>query len=146
MIVFYDGLCGFCDRTVQYVLDRDRQRNQFRFAALQGRLAEEVLPKHGKNPKNLDTLYVLTDDDQVYDKSDAAIRIFRALGKGSKFLSYLISMWPKPIRDWGYERFAAIRYRVFGKMDACRIPSPQDRAKFIGDDAAIKKPEPGSGE
>jgi len=137
MIVFYDGLCGFCDKTVQYVLDRDREKNQFQFAPLQSELAEAVLPKHGKNPQDLNSLYLLVDygqpNEQVFEKSDAAYRILRTLGKGSKFSSYLISIWPRPIRNWGYERFAAIRYRIFGKMEACRIPSKDDRAKFIGD-------------
>lgn len=146
MIVFYDGLCGFCDKTVQFILDRDREKNQFRFAPLQSELAAEVLPKHGKDPEDLNSLYLLVDldqpDERVYEKSDAAYRILRALGKGSKFTSYLVSIWPRPIRNWGYDRFAAIRYRIFGKMDACRIPSKEDRAKFIGDRPKKEEPEP----
>ncbi|MBN9501965.1 MAG: hypothetical protein BGO01_10035 [Armatimonadetes bacterium 55-13] len=134
MILFYDGLCGFCDKTVQFVLERDH-RDQFRFATLQGELAKELLPKHGKNPKDLNTLYLLVDwngpQEQVLQKSDAARRIFGALGGGAKILSILISLFPHRIRDWGYDRVANIRYRLFGKLDACRIPSPKDRAKFL---------------
>jgi len=139
MIVFYDGLCGFCDKTVQYILERDRRQSRFQFAPLQSALAERTLPKHGKDPKDLNTLYLLVNpgepDEAVYQKSDAAIRIFRALGGGSKLLSYLIAAFPRPLRDWGYDRVAKVRYRLYGKMNACRIPSKEDRAKFIGEDA-----------
>ncbi|MCC7229055.1 MAG: DUF393 domain-containing protein [Fimbriimonadaceae bacterium] len=135
MIVFYDGLCGFCDRTVQFILDRDRTKRQFRFAALQSPLAEEILPRHGKDPKDLNTLYLLKElgkpGEVVLQKSDAAIQIFRALGGGPKFLSYLIALFPRPIRNWGYDRIAKMRYRIFGKLEACRIPSASDRAQFI---------------
>ncbi|MBC8063945.1 MAG: DUF393 domain-containing protein [Chlorobia bacterium] len=135
MIVFYDGLCGFCDRTVSYILQRDRD-DRFRFAPLQRDLAEEILPKHGKNPKDLDTLYLLVDQglptERVLDKSSAAVHIGKTLGGFSRFGMTLVGILPKPIRDWGYDRVAKARYKLFGKMSACRIPSAQDRAKFLG--------------
>ncbi len=134
-ILFYDGLCGFCDRTVQYVLKRDAQ-NRFQFAPLQGDLANQVLPQHGKNPEDLNTLYLLIDQglptERVLQKSDAAVRIGKTLGGISKLSASLAGFIPRPIRDWAYDLIAKIRYRIFGKLDACRIPSPQDRAKFIG--------------
>ena len=136
MVVFYDGLCGFCDNTVQFILQRDRKNDRFRFAPLQSDLAEDVLPKHGKNPKDLNTLFLLVDPGQpterVYQKSTAAMLITRGLGGTRRLLSYFIALFPRPIRDWGYDRVAANRYRFFGKREACRIPSKEDRAKFIG--------------
>ena len=134
MIVFYDGLCGFCDRTVQFILRHDRH-DRFRFAALQSELAKEKLPRHGKNPDDLNTLYLMvdegTDRERVFQKSDAAIRIGQALGGWTKLWASLLKALPRPIRDWGYDRFAKSRYRIFGKLDACRIPAAEDRAKFI---------------
>jgi predicted DCC family thiol-disulfide oxidoreductase YuxK len=134
MIVFYDGLCGFCDRTVQYILQRDRA-NRFRFAALQSDLAKEKLPKHGKNPADLNTLYLMvdggTDRERVLQKSDAALRIGRELGGWTKVWMGIVGVLPRPLRDWGYDRVAKARYRIFGKLDACRIPAAEDRAKFI---------------
>jgi predicted DCC family thiol-disulfide oxidoreductase YuxK len=136
MIVFYDGLCGFCDSTVQYILARDRQRNRFTFAPLQSDLASEVLPKHGKNPKDLNTLYLLIDrglpTERVLQKSSAAVRIGKSLGGGSAVAAFFVGLLPRPVRDWGYDRFAKVRYKVFGKLEACRIPAKGDRAKFIG--------------
>lgn len=136
MIVFYDGLCGFCDHTVQYILDRDRGRDRFQFAPLQSDLAERILPKHGKNPKDLNTLYLLVDQglatERVYQKSSAAVTIGKTLGGLSGFWTTLVGFLPRFLRDWGYDRVAQVRYRLFGKRDACRIPSKEDRAKFIG--------------
>jgi predicted DCC family thiol-disulfide oxidoreductase YuxK len=136
LVVFYDGLCGFCDQTVQFILERDRGRDQFRFAPLQSSFAEEILPKHGKDPKNLNSLYLLVDPglptETVYQKSEATRRIALALGGSRKMLAALIGLFPLGIRDWGYDRIANIRYRIFGKRDSCRLPSKEDRAKFVG--------------
>lgn len=135
LIVFYDGLCGFCDRTVRYILDRDAN-DRFRFAPLQSDLALKVLPPHGKDPKNLHSLYVLEREGQegetVLEKSSAAIRIARELGPANRIWATLLGILPRPVRDWFYDRVAKSRYRIFGKLDACRIPAPDQRSKFIG--------------
>ncbi len=136
MIVFYDGLCGFCDHTVQFVLDRDRGRNRFQFAPLQSDLAEQILPKHGRDPKELNTLYLLVDQglptEQVLQKSSAAVKIGKNLDGGVRFWATLVGVLPRFVRDLGYDLVAKMRYRIFGKRDSCRIPSKEDRAKFIG--------------
>lgn len=133
MIVFYDGLCGFCDRTVQFILNRDKD-DAFQFAPLQSDFAEEILPKHGKNPKDLNTLYLLVDrglpTERVLQKSDATIRIGKTLGGGPKFWATLLGVLWRPIRDLGYSCFARIRY-LFGRKDSCPIPTSKDRAKFL---------------
>src|SRR6478672_10398533 len=103
LLVFYDGLCGFCDHTVQFILERDRGRDRFRFAPLQSELAERLLPKHGKDPKDLNSLYLLADPglptEAVYQKSEAARRIAMALGGSRKVLAAFIGLFPRPIRD-----------------------------------------------
>ena len=136
MIVFYDGLCGFCDHTVQYILQKDRGHNRFLFAPLQSDLAEQILPRHGKNPKDLNTLYLLVDRDlpteHVLQKSSAAVKIGKTLGKASGFGMSIVGVLPRFLRDWGYDLVAKVRYRLFGKRDSCRIPSKEDRAKFLG--------------
>lgn len=135
IVVFYDGLCGFCDRTVRFILSRDRN-DRFQFAPLQSDLAAELLPKHGKDPTELHSLYAMlnrgSDSEIVLEKADAVIAIGRALGGATKVWVTLLSMLPRRLRNWGYERFARSRYRIFGKMDACRLPSPEERSKFIG--------------
>ncbi len=135
MIVFYDGLCGFCDRTVQFILDRDKQ-DDFRFAPLQSDLAEEILPKHGKNPKDLNSLYVLVDKglstEHVLEKSDATVKIGKTLGGSPKFWASVVGIFPRFLRNLGYSGFARIRYLIFGKKDSCRLPTKEQRAKFLG--------------
>ena len=67
VLVLYDGVCGLCNRTVQFALKRDR-RDLFRFAPLQGELAQGLLSRHGLSAKDLDTVYVVEDHSQPGEK------------------------------------------------------------------------------
>ena len=132
-IVLYDGVCGLCNRLNQFVLARDSAA-QFRFAALQSRFAGEVLARYGKDPKDLDTFYLLEDyglpSERLRSKSDAALRVLRRIG-GVWKISRILAWLPRSLRDLGYDLVARTRYRIFGKSDRCRVPSPRDRARFI---------------
>jgi predicted DCC family thiol-disulfide oxidoreductase YuxK len=130
-IVFFDGVCGLCDRLVQFVLRRDRQA-RFRFAPLQGRLAARELPPRGARPQDLDTLYVLTADGQLLSRSRAAFFILRHLPGGWPILAAL-RVLPAFLTDLGYRLVARLRYRLFGRFDQCRIPSAADRDRVIDD-------------
>ena len=82
-IIFYDGVCGLCNRLNQFVLARDSSA-QFRFAALQSRFARETLARYGRNSEDLDTLYLLEDyglpSERLRAKSDAALRVLDRMG------------------------------------------------------------------
>lgn len=132
-IVFYDGVCGLCNRVVQFLLKRDR-RDRFRFASLQSDLAHEVLVRHGLDPHDLDTVYVVKDYQQsgetLLARSDAVLYMLGQLG-GIWSLAGVGRMLPKSIRDVIYEIVARNRYQVFGKHESCMLPEPQHRAKFL---------------
>ena len=138
-IVLYDGICGLCNRTVQFVLKRDRAA-VFRFAPLQSPLAGRVLAKHDKDATDLDTVYVLLNGDPadlakdgevLLERSSAVIYMLRRLGGFWGVVGNVLRWIPRPVRDWGYGIIAKIRYRVFGKYDTCPVPSRETRKRFL---------------
>ncbi|MGI8837707.1 MAG: thiol-disulfide oxidoreductase DCC family protein [Pyrinomonadaceae bacterium] len=132
-IIFYDGVCGLCNRLVQFVLKRDK-RDYFRFAALQSDLASTTLQRHGRDPHDLDTVYVVVDHAQPAERllarSDAILFLLRELGGIWKIVAFG-RILPLAPRNLAYELVAQNRYRVFGKYDSCMLPEPKDRAKFL---------------
>jgi predicted DCC family thiol-disulfide oxidoreductase YuxK len=132
--LLYDGVCGLCNRLVQFILRHDRN-DTFRFTSLQGPSAARILERHGQSPADLDTFYVVTNFDQPKEhflsRSDAALFVLRALGGGWPALPALGRVLPKFVRDAAYNLVARNRYRVFGKFDACPLPNRKDRHKFL---------------
>jgi len=133
-IVFYDGVCGLCNRLVQFLLKRDTH-DRLRFASLQSDFATTVLSRHGIDPKDLDTLHVVENygesDERVLNRSDAILRAGRELGGVWSVLASAGKILPRPIRDSIYRFVAGNRYRVFGKYETCMLPEPRHRAKFL---------------
>jgi predicted DCC family thiol-disulfide oxidoreductase YuxK len=134
LIVFYDGVCGLCNRLVQFLLKRDKQ-DKLRFASLQSDFAATVLTRHGIDPKDLDTLHVVENFEQsnerALNRSDAILRAARELGGFWSVAAVLGKIVPKPLRDLFYKCIATNRYKVFGKYDTCMLPEPRHRAKFL---------------
>ncbi|MBX3246297.1 MAG: DUF393 domain-containing protein [Myxococcales bacterium] len=132
-LVLYDGVCGLCDRTVQWLLDRDPEGN-LRFATLQGETGRAVLARHPELPAGLDSvLFVERRDgvERVSYRSRALFQIARHLqGALPRFLS-IFRFVPAFLTDLGYRLVARVRYRIWGKLDACRVPSPGERARFL---------------
>jgi len=127
-ILFFDGVCNFCNGTVNFIIRHDKKEH-FLFAPLQSDKGREVL--HDMNPKD-DSLQsvIISYKGKIYEKSDAALQVFRILGGlWSVFLAgYII---PRFIRDGIYNFIAAHRYKWFGKRDACMVPSSAIRARFL---------------
>jgi predicted DCC family thiol-disulfide oxidoreductase YuxK len=125
-IVFFDGVCGVCNTAVDVLLRWDRD-GALRFAPLQG----ETAPQHlsPQQIADLDSFWLLRDG-QLLHRSTAVIRVLMDLG-GFGRLAALGLLIPRPLRDAAYDAFARNRYRWFGRKDACRIPSPEERARFL---------------
>lgn len=132
-LILFDGVCGLCNKFVQYVLNHD-PNGRFRFASLQSELAREILSRHGKDPALLKTVYLIRNpgrsDEQIFSKSAAALRIIGELNGAAKGLKLFLAV-PAPLRDLGYDMVAAVRYQVFGKHDVCPMPTAADRDKFL---------------
>ena len=132
-IILYDGVCGLCNRLTRFVLARD-PAGRFRFASLQSALAGEILTRHGRDPRDLDTLYLVLargrPDERLLTKSDAALWILRELG-GPWRTAAMLRVLPRWVRDLGYDVVARTRYRVFGRYDSCPLPDPSHRTRFL---------------
>lgn len=132
-IVLYDGVCGLCNHLVQFLLKRDR-RDRFRFASLQSEFTGGLLRRHGIDPHDLDTVYVVkghgTPDETLLARSDAILYMLSELG-GVWKLTAIGKVLPRAFRDVVYKTVARNRYRVFGKHESCMLPEPKHRAKFL---------------
>ena len=132
-VLLYDGVCGLCNRLNRFVLARDRNR-VFRFAPLQGPTAHAILARHGKDTSSLDTFWVVIDagtsKERVLSRSQG---ILFALGRlpGPWRLAPMLAVIPRPVLDLAYRAVAATRYRVFGRFDACPVPLPEHRERFL---------------
>ena len=133
-IILYDGICGLCNRLVQFLLKHDREA-RLRFASLQSDFAAKVLGRHGIDPKDLDTVHVVVNHDQpderVLQRSDAILRAGRELGGFYGASSSIARVVPRGLRDVVYKLVATNRYRVFGKYDTCMLPDPSQRSRFL---------------
>ena len=132
VVLLYDGVCGFCNGTVQLIIRHDRKRT-LRFAALQSSFAASLMERH-PFLKDIDSLILVeqagTPDEIIHIRSSGALHVARYLGGWwSLFLAARII--PAPIRDSIYDLFAKYRYRFFGKYDSCLLPPPEVRSRFI---------------
>lgn len=124
--LFFDGVCNLCDGAVRFVLTEDVDA-RFRFAPLQGESAAALaLPEVA----DLSTM-VLREGDRTYTRSDAVLHVALGLGGIWHALARLALWLPRPLRDGVYGFVARRRYALFGKKDACRIPTPAERARFL---------------
>lgn len=126
-ILYFDGVCGLCNRSVDFVLNRDREQ-QFLFAPLQGETAAENLS--AEQLADLNSL-VLETPSGLYRRSAAVVRILWKLGGLWAVLGALLWIIPLPLRNLGYRAVAAVRYSLFGKKESCRVPTPEERERFL---------------
>jgi predicted DCC family thiol-disulfide oxidoreductase YuxK len=133
-VLLYDGVCGVCNRAVRTILRLD-PTGPLRFAALDSVFAKAVIERHPEIA-DIDSVVFVDDPGQpserVAVRSESAMRVVDYLGGPWRVLK-IAGLVPTPLRDWLYDRFAAVRYRVLGKYDSCPLPPPEVRARFIED-------------
>lgn len=127
-IIFFDGVCNFCNGTVNFIIRHDK-KEQFLFATLQSDKAKELLMGFAKNGA-LPESVILFHKGVIYEKSDAVLHIIRLLGG---FWSLLLAGYalPRFLRNSIYDVIARNRYNWFGKRDACMVPSPSVKKRFL---------------
>jgi predicted DCC family thiol-disulfide oxidoreductase YuxK len=134
-ILLYDGSCGFCARSVQFVLDHERERRFLRFTSLQSDLGD-ALRRHDAALAAIDSVIWYEAGDRagtatVFVRSDAVIRVLRYLGGGWSALAAAASIVPRPVRDWIYDLVARHRRRLLRSSPSCLMPTPAQRARFL---------------
>lgn len=127
-IVVFDGVCNFCNASVNFIIKNDSKDN-FRFAAYQSEAGEMLSKKYNFKFDDPETI-ILIEGGKAYEKSTAALRIAKKLD-GIYSLLYSYIFIPKGVRDYFYKFIAKNRYKWFGKKDSCMIPSKELRAKFL---------------
>ena len=127
-LILFDGVCNLCNSSVQFIIKRDK-KDRFLFSSLQSDAGQQILLQNNRENLNLETI-LLIEDNQIYDKSTAILKIMRKLSGGYPLL-YAFMIVPKFIRDFVYMRVANNRYKWFGKMDACLIPTEDLKMTFL---------------
>ncbi|MEP7074420.1 MAG: thiol-disulfide oxidoreductase DCC family protein [Acidobacteriota bacterium] len=126
-IVLFDGICNFCNGSVNFIIARDEAR-YFKFATLQSEAGQTLRAKYGIGD-DIDSI-ILVENDAAYIYSSAPLRVARRLS-GAWWLFGVFWIFPKAIRDYFYRMFARNRYKLFGQKEVCMIPTPEIRARFL---------------
>jgi predicted DCC family thiol-disulfide oxidoreductase YuxK len=126
-IILFDGVCNLCSGAVQFILKRDRKK-KFVFASLQSEVGKALLLKYKVNTR-VETI-ILLQSEKWFSQSEAALEIARNLSGGWPLL-YAFKIVPRFVRDGIYDWISLNRYRFFGKKDACMIPSPEWKNRFL---------------
>lgn len=127
-VVLFDGVCNLCNGSVNWLIDHDK-KNVLQFASLQSDYGQKMVNKFNLQGSYLDTM-ILVDGENYYVRSTAILHMLRLMG-GIYSMAFAFVIIPVFIRDAFYNFIARNRYRWFGKQDACRIPTPELKAKFL---------------
>ncbi|MEI8141685.1 MAG: thiol-disulfide oxidoreductase DCC family protein [Chitinophagia bacterium] len=127
-IILFDGVCNFCNRTVNIIIKHDKEAH-FKFAASQSIGGIKLLQQF-KLDQKASASVILIDNETIYTKTDAVIQIAKYL-KGWPRLLMGLKLIPKPLRDFGYDTIAKNRYTLFGKRATCRTPEASERNRFL---------------
>ncbi len=127
-IVLFDGVCNFCNSTVNFLLKQDKNA-VLKFAALQSNAGQLLLNQYNLPPDNFDS-FILIENGKAYKSSTAGLRLYNKLPWYWKW-TQVFWIVPRPVRDAVYNLIARNRYRWFGKKDSCMIPSAAIRSRFL---------------
>jgi predicted DCC family thiol-disulfide oxidoreductase YuxK len=127
-VIIFDGECGFCDATVEFILEHDPD-GVFRFASRQSPEGKDLLVSHGLPEGGVESV-VLVEDGRVHVRSTASLRIARRL-RGPWRALYALSVVPAPLRDAVYRVVSRNRKRILGERQVCTVPTAERRARFL---------------
>jgi predicted DCC family thiol-disulfide oxidoreductase YuxK len=127
-IILFDGVCNFCNYWVNFILKRDKN-NRFKFSALQSESGKKLLNKFNLPENDFDS-FILIAGDKIFKKSTAAFIVASQLSGISKII-LPFKIFPNSLTDFIYDLIAKNRYKIFGKKNKCRIPTEQEKGKFI---------------
>jgi predicted DCC family thiol-disulfide oxidoreductase YuxK len=127
-IFLFDGHCVLCSRGVQYVLRHEREAD-IRFVAILSAEGRVLAQAHGIDPENPES-FLFIKDGTAHAASSGVIALGRHVG-GFSALAIIGKLIPRPLRDWLYYAVAKRRYKVFGRTEACYVPTPENRHRFV---------------
>lgn len=139
LLVMFDGHCGFCNASVRWLLRRD-VRDRLRFVPLESESAAPVLSRHevggsmagGAIPE---TILVVRDAggtaESVLVRSDAVVALLLELPRPWPWIGVALRLIPRAVHDLGYRLVARWRYRVWGRLESCPVPTAEERERFL---------------
>ena len=132
-VIVFDGVCVLCNGWVGFLLRHDR-RGRYRYAAMQSDAGRALLSSHGLDPDDPASFLLVEHDvgaqPRISTDSDAIRRVLAGLGGGWR-AAHVIALVPRRVRDAAYRWLARNRYRWFGRHEACSIPAPEHRNRFL---------------
>ncbi|MFI1743818.1 thiol-disulfide oxidoreductase DCC family protein [Thalassobellus sediminis] len=128
-LILFDGVCNLCNSSVQYVIKHDT-KNLFLFTALQSDIGQEIIKNHNIDTNKIDSILLYTPKKGIDYKSTAALKTAYQLGFPHNLMSVFFII-PAFIRNWVYDYIAKNRYKWYGKKDACMIPTPELKSRFL---------------
>lgn len=133
-VLLYDGECGLCARSVQFVLARESatQRAALRFAPLQGAFGATVRARHPKIATTDSVVWYeppAVNASRVRIRSEAALAMLVHVGGAWNALAVLGRLVPRPLRDAVYDVIARRRFALVAA--ACLVPSSNERDRFL---------------
>ncbi|MBT8298571.1 MAG: thiol-disulfide oxidoreductase DCC family protein [Maribacter sp.] len=128
-IVLFDGSCNLCNRSIQFVIKRDKN-DEFRFATLQGDIGRRLVKERNIDTSKVDSIILIEPGVAYYTKSTAALKIGDTFGGIWKITSVL-NLIPRQLRDIVYDWVAKNRYAWYGKKEQCMLPTPEIKTKFF---------------
>lgn len=128
-LILFDGVCNLCNSSVQYVIKHDKQ-DRFMFTALQSDVGQDIIKDYDIDTLKIDSILLYTPEKGIKYKSSAALKIASQLGFPRNLMTVFFII-PPFIRNWVYDFIAKNRYKWYGKKDACMIPTPELKSKFL---------------
>lgn len=138
LLVLFDGHCALCNGTVRWLLNRDRL-DRLRFAAFESIDFTALLARHHSAEANSEagpsTILVVRDlggaAEEILIRSDAALAMLRELPRPWPSVAAALRLIPRSLRDLGYRLIARMRYRIWGRLESCPIPTAVEREHFL---------------
>lgn len=127
-IILFDGVCNLCNGVVQFIINNDA-KGIFKFASLQSDFGQQILSKNNLPTSDFNS-FVFFENDKIFMKSTAALKVLKGLGGKWKML-YVFIIVPKFIRDIAYDFIAKRRYSIWGKIESCMMPTPELKSRFL---------------
>lgn len=127
-IVLFDGVCNLCSSAVQFIIRHDK-KNIFMFTSLQSEAGQKLLAQYHFPLDELNS-FILIENNKAYTRSTGALKVAKKLNGLWPWL-YSFIIIPKIFRDSIYDLVGKNRYKWFGKKDACMIPTPELKARFL---------------
>lgn len=126
-LIVFDGVCNLCNWAVRFVIRRD-PKAKFLFTPLQSAYGKELSFKYQFDTQKADSIQLIKNGI-LFIESDAILEIIKELAGPWRYFWYL-KFWPRFIRDFIYRWIAKNRYQLFGKQEACMVPTPEIQKRF----------------